>query len=284
MISEKTLFVAFDTETTGLSAGEGRVVEIAALKFDINGQILDRFAELVKPDIAIPESAQRIHGITDNEVAACEGINIILPRFLEFITGDNIILIAQNAVFDIGFINHEALRHKIELPEGVIWDQISLTRRIFPRLGSYGLESVCRRFNLVDNQSHRAMADSVLVMKLFLHCLKEVGDRGKFLEILESLERYRFGGPMVSEPDAELMETISRAIESGTTMEIIYAGGSERDKPRPIIPVLFFIKNGVGYLTAKCLRSNIHKQFRLDRIKQGRLINELLKLWFICIP
>ena len=278
MISEKTVFVAFDTETTGLSAGEGRIVEIAALKFDIDGRILGRFSELVKPDIAIPEAAYRVHGISEDDVADCEAINIILPRFLNFIVDENIILIAQNAVFDIGFVNHEALRHQIELPEIIIWDQISLTRKVFPRLGSYGLESVCRRFNLVDNQSHRAMADSVLVMKLFLHCLKETGEREKAIEVLNGLERYRFGGPMVSEPDTDLMETISRAIESGTTMEIVYSGGSERDKPRPIIPVLLFIKDGVGYLTAKCLRSNMHKQFRIDRIKQGRLANEILKL------
>ena len=46
MIDERTILIAFDTETTGLATATGRVVEIAALKFDWNGTILDRFSEL----------------------------------------------------------------------------------------------------------------------------------------------------------------------------------------------------------------------------------------------
>jgi len=137
MIDSQSVFVAFDTETTGLSAAEGRVVEIAALKFDFNGQIIAQFSELINPGGPIPPSAIAVHHITDEMVAGKPTIEEALPRFIDFLSGENNILIAQNALFDIGFINHEAIRRDIKLPRNVILDLIDLTKKTFPNLPTY---------------------------------------------------------------------------------------------------------------------------------------------------
>ncbi len=277
MINAETHFIAFDTETTGLSAAEGRIVEIAALKFDWEGKILDKFAELVNPGAPIPATAMRIHHITDEMVAEKPDIADVLGRFIDFIASDNIAILAQNASFDIGFINHEAIATRIIMPKTTILDQIDITRSAFPTLTTYGLENVCRSFNLVDTQSHRAMADSVLVMKLFLHCKEKFGSQEKMIKILNSLNRYTFGGPLITRIDERMTEMFVRAMDSGATMEIVYRGGSYRGKPRHVKPILLFNRDGVGYITAKCLLSNSNKQFRLDRITDYRIIDESLK-------
>lgn len=278
MIDEQKIFIAFDTETTGLTAVDGRIVEIAALKFDLNGNILDRFSELVNPQKKIPEDVIRIHHITDDMVADMPGIDEVLPRFIAFFAGEENILIAQNAMFDIGFVNQEAIRSDIKLPRNTIIDQIDLTRRVYPNLLTYSLENTCRKFNLTDTQTHRAMADAVLVMKLFLHCLKRFENKEKTLNSLNSLYHYSFGGPMVTRIDDTMMGIVSHAVETGETLEIVYSGGSMRGKPRRIIPSIMFNRDGVTYLVAKCLIANSNKQFRLDRIKECRLINESLRV------
>jgi DNA polymerase III epsilon subunit family exonuclease len=272
MIDRETIFVAFDTETTGLSAAEGKIVEIAALKFDLNGQVRERFAELVNPLQPIPPGAVAVHHITDDMVAGRPLIAEVLPRFIDFIAGDDIVLIAQNALFDIGFVNHEAIRCDFTLPLKTILDQIELTKRVFPGLPTYSLEPTCRRFELVETQEHRAMGDAVLVMKLFFHCLAKLADWPRRLNVLNGLFRYGFGGPMQAMLDSETMATIVGALESGRTLEIMYAGGSMPGKPRRIIPTLMFNRDGVEYLTADCLVSNTSKQFRLDRILACRIV------------
>jgi len=271
MIDEQSIFVAFDTETTGLSAAQGRIVEIAALKFDISGEVIGEMSQLVNPEGPIPESAIAIHGITDDMVAAMPPITDVLPRFLDFAAGENTVLLAQNALFDIGFVNHEALRHDIKLSRNIILDLIDFTRHTFPNLPSYALERTCRGFGLVETQAHRAMADSVLVMRLFLHCLHQYPAREDALAVLNSLYHYTFGGPMVVKISEELMDVITQARETGATLEIVYAGGSKRGMPRQIVPTLLFNRDGVMFLTARCLLSNSNKQFRLDRIKECRI-------------
>ena len=274
MIDEQSVFIAFDTETTGLSAAEGRVIEIAALKFDFQGQILGQFSELINPGEPIPATAMAVHHITDEMVAGKPTIEEALPRFIDFLSGENNILIAQNALFDIGFINHEAIRREIKLPRNVILDLIDLTRKTFPNLPTYSLENICRRFNLVEGQLHRAMADTVLVMKLFHHCLAQYRERQEALNILNSAYHYSFGGPVVVRTDEAMMTVIVSAMESGGILEIIYSGGSMRGQPRQIRPSLMYNRDGVAYLTAKCLNTNANRQFRLDRIQECRPVNK----------
>ncbi|NMC44180.1 MAG: WYL domain-containing protein [candidate division Zixibacteria bacterium] len=272
MIDAETIGIAFDTETTGLAPAEGRIVEIAALKFDLAGNTLGRFVEMVNPLRPIPAGAMAVHHITDDMVADKPPMTDVLPRFLEFIAGDNVVLIAQNAVFDIGFVNHEAIRCEMPLPPVTIFDQIELTRRVFPGLATYSLEPTCRRFGLVDTQEHRAMGDAVLVMKLFFHCLARLGDWTQRLEVLNGLFRYSFGGPMQAAADTATVEMIVGALEAGRMLEIVYAGGSMRGKPRRIVPTSMFNRDGIDYIVANCILSNTSKQFRLDRVLACRVV------------
>jgi DNA polymerase III epsilon subunit family exonuclease len=271
MIDDKSIFIAFDTETTGLSAAQGRIVEIAALKFDIAGNVLGELSQLINPQGLIPPTATAIHGITDETVADMPFITDVLPRFLDFAADERAVLLAQNALFDIGFVNHEALRHDIRLSRNIILDLIDFTRQTFPNLPSYALERVCRTFGLVETQAHRAMADSILVMRLFLHCVHQYESIDDALAVLNEMYHYTFGGPMVVKIDEELMQVITQALETGETLEIVYAGGSKRGMPRQIVPTLLFNRDGVMFLTARCLLSNSNKQFRLDRIKECRI-------------
>ncbi|MEE9442695.1 MAG: exonuclease domain-containing protein [candidate division Zixibacteria bacterium] len=272
MIDKDTIFIAFDTETTGLTASDGRIVEIAALKFDFHENEIARFSELVNPGMKIPTAAMNVHHISDEEVADKPMIDIILPKFLDFIGNDKSVLIAQNAIFDIGFVNHEALRNDIKLPGNTILDQIDLTRKAHPNLISYSLEKICRLFNLVDTQTHRAMADAVLVKRLFFHCLKKwIAIDDKAL-ILNELYHYSFGGPMIVKINQGLLDIIETALDKGAKLEIVYDGGSMRKTPRQIIPVVMYNRDGVMFLTAQCLVSNTKKQFRVDRIKQCEIV------------
>ena len=274
MIDEKTVFVAFDTETTGLTAADGFIVEIAALSFDIRGNMLGEFSQLVNPKIPMPEPAYRVHRISDKMVEGMPFIEEVLPRFLEYIGDERTVLIAQNSIFDIGFINAEGKRYDIKLPKNIVLDQIDLTRKAFPGLPGYGLEKVCRQFNIVSTQTHRAMADAVLVNRLFHYCLNKWESFEERLGVLNNLTRYAFGGPMIVQIDQGLIDVINMAMERKQGLEIVYSGGSHQGHPRPINPMMLFNRDGVAYLSARCLLSNTNKQFRIDRITECRPIKK----------
>lgn len=60
--------IIFDLETTGLSIGEDRMVEIAYRKIMPNGDVI-AVAQRINPGMPIPEDSMAIHGITDADVA-----------------------------------------------------------------------------------------------------------------------------------------------------------------------------------------------------------------------
>lgn len=131
------LFVAFDTETTGLKAADGRILEIGAVKF-WNGRIVGRKSWLINPGIPIPLESQRIHGITPAMVSNCPPFTVVFPEFVAFSEGA--ILLAHNAPFDRRFIVSELARHGLTPPENPLLDTLPLCRIWFPDQRHYSLE------------------------------------------------------------------------------------------------------------------------------------------------
>lgn len=60
--------VIFDLETTGLSIGEDRMIEIAYRKIMPSGEVI-AVAKRINPGMPIPEDSTAINGITDADVA-----------------------------------------------------------------------------------------------------------------------------------------------------------------------------------------------------------------------
>lgn len=75
--------VIFDLETTGLSPRQDRIIELAAVKVNVDGSEESR-TWLVNPTIHIPEDAAKIHGITDDIVKDCPTFADVAEEVFEF--------------------------------------------------------------------------------------------------------------------------------------------------------------------------------------------------------
>ena len=95
-------YIIFDIETTGLNKDSDWIIEIGALKY-INNTLVDQFNYLINPKIKLPEIITTITGIKDEDLIDKDTIDIVLPKFLNFI--EDLPLIAHNNAFDLGFIN-----------------------------------------------------------------------------------------------------------------------------------------------------------------------------------
>lgn len=65
-------YTVWDLETTGLDANTCHILEVAAVVVE-NGEIVDTHSFLINHDIAIPEGATAVHGIT-REMCAADGL------------------------------------------------------------------------------------------------------------------------------------------------------------------------------------------------------------------
>ncbi len=90
-LAARPLFL--DTETTGLSPTD-EVCQVAVL--DAAGHVL--LESLVKPRLPIGEEARRVHGITDEMVAAAPPLDMLFP-VLSYLLCERVV-VTFNAAFD----------------------------------------------------------------------------------------------------------------------------------------------------------------------------------------
>ena len=165
------LFVAFDTETTGLDARSGRVIEIGAVRFQ-NGKVLATTNWLINPEMPIPTNSQAIHHITDEMVAEKPKSKQVLPEFIAFIKGAT--LLAHNAQFDVKFIRAELRRCGLQPPDNNVLDTLRLSRAWFPETKSHELDKLVEYLKLPQGTFHRSLADAEHAMDLFLTGIKKL--------------------------------------------------------------------------------------------------------------
>ena len=146
-------YVVFDIETTGFSAVTDRIIEIGAVKVE-DGKITDKFSTFVNPKRPIPFRITELTGITDEMVIDSPDIETILPQFIEFI-GDAV-LVAHNASFDVGFIEQNCKRQKIEADFTYV-DTVALARVLLPALNRFKLDTVAKALNISLENHHRAV-------------------------------------------------------------------------------------------------------------------------------
>lgn len=156
-------FVAFDTETTGLSPYRERVIEIGAIKYQ-NGKVLETKEWLIKPDKPIHPRAQDVHNISMEMLKDSPTFSEMYPEFMAFIEGT--VLLAHNARFDLDFMREEMLRNNLELPRNPVVDSLRLFRTWFPEAPSHSMERLTEFLGVKGITYHRALADSAYIMDI----------------------------------------------------------------------------------------------------------------------
>lgn len=160
--------MAFDTETTGLSAASCHITEIGAVKFDVRG-IVARFATLVDPGEPIPHEITALTGITDRMVRGKPTAHAAASDFMRFCGGAP--LVAHNAGFDISFISAALADAGEPPPANTVLDTKALAVEAFPGLKSYALQNLAAEFGIQVLAAHRAEDDARVCMELFIRCL-----------------------------------------------------------------------------------------------------------------
>jgi len=153
-------FIALDTETTGLDPKNDRLIEIAALKIDGNGTVLETFHTLLNPGIALTEFIKHLTGIQDEELRTAPALESVKKDLIAFI-GDAPIL-GHSVQFDIDFF----IANGISVT-GPIFDTLHLAQTLLPHEPSYSLEILSEKYDLVHENKHRALDDVRATIALF---------------------------------------------------------------------------------------------------------------------
>jgi len=173
-----TFFIDF--ETTGLNPYHDEIIEFAIKKYNSTNTI----SNLVRPNkaIIIPPKITEITGITSelifgNNNQCITSINAVESMFgflKENYSGEgNIYLIAHNGkpfdfIFLKGLIEKYLTNINSQLKDVKLFDiydkikfmdSLDIARKMVPHLYSYSQKNLCKAFNIVQNNAHRALGD-----------------------------------------------------------------------------------------------------------------------------
>lgn len=165
--------IVFDTETTGFDPMTGdRIVEIGMVELYnhiANGKVFHKY---VNPERDMPQGAFEVHGLSAEFLSDKPKFADIADELIKFI-GDDSLLIAHNATFDMKFVNHELgkLGYPAISDERVL-DTLQLARRKHPA-GPNSLDALCSRYN-IDNSArtkHGALLDSEILAEVYIELI-----------------------------------------------------------------------------------------------------------------
>jgi len=168
--------VVLDLETTGLSAGRDRIVEIGAVRVR-SLELADTFETLVDPGRLLPPPVAALTGIRADELRRAPRAETAVRRFLAF-TGDAP-LAAHNARFDLGFLDREVGRLTGLRIAAPVVDTVWLARRLLVhRSERFSLAWLAHFFGTSSRPSHRALPDALATAEILVALLGLAQERG----------------------------------------------------------------------------------------------------------
>lgn len=236
-------FVIFDLETTGLISNTVPVdiIEISAIKVVRDelraGKICETFDFLVKPSHGgLNARTTEVNKITQSMIDK-EGKNIkeVLPQFIEFV-GDRL-LISYNVDFDRWFIRRElkeqGINKKFEYDCAYM-----LAQQAFPKMPNYKLTTVASMLGKDTSGAHRALADCVLALHVYIWAKTFTKDGGDMFDTMLPFEA-------VKKP-----EFIGLGIAFTGTFRVVTRDQAERLAKKAGMTVKTAISKKVDYLVA----------------------------------
>ncbi len=183
----ETPYVVFDLETTGFNAGGAdSIIEIGAVKID-NGEITDRFDELINPGRKLPAKITELTNITDEMLEGKDNEENAVKRFKEWV-GD-LPMVAHNAKFDVSFIVMAHSKYNLGEFTNTVIDTLELSRALDTGYARHSLSALVKRYDVPWDESahHRGDYDAEGTALVFHKMLKKLVSRN--FETIKDLDK-----------------------------------------------------------------------------------------------
>jgi len=225
--------LAFDLETTGISTSTDRIVQLALIGADADGEAVN-YECIVNPRRPIPFGASNVHGIYDHHVKGKGDFSTVADEVAELIEGA--VIVGHNVrKFDLEMLEGEYYRlgRRMPRPKAVL-DTYELVRRLkIPR--PHKLGSLCARNGISLENAHTDGADAAATLLLFWRL--SVDHAPAFRKSLEELERWAVHGNITADAsdlgrglgDLEVVDSIGKIRRDGEQLILAFGRHKSRD-------------------------------------------------------
>ncbi|MCW2608434.1 MAG: polymerase [Frankiales bacterium] len=182
-----------DVETTGLRAGQHRVVQVAAITLDAAGRQVEEFSSLVDP--GCDPGPTHIHGITSAHLRGAPSFEQVCDRLGAMLDGRT--LVAHNAGFDYEFLRHEFIRAGAVLPVQQRLCTLALNRRLGTPSPDMRLGTLAAHYRVPQQRAHDALDDARVLTGILRASLHAAAPLGLGLPLVTCRPKGQGGSPFL---------------------------------------------------------------------------------------
>lgn len=164
-------FIAIDFETASSKRASICEAGICVVK---EGKVVETKSWLVRPEDNLYNYWNiKIHGIQPEQTENAPEFSVVWHK-IEAYLRDCPVLVAHNAVFDIGCIRHSLEAYGIEKPKITYYCTLRAAQHIYD-FECNKLDFLCDHFEIPYGTHHRAGDDAEMCARLFLREIKDAG-------------------------------------------------------------------------------------------------------------
>jgi DNA helicase II / ATP-dependent DNA helicase PcrA len=167
---EKDNIIVFDVESTGVDVTEDEIIQIAAVKINKSGQVIDKFERFLRNNKSV-KASEHVHGFSDEYLREKgEDKSNVLKEFVKFSEGA--VIVGHNVQYDINILTSELERAGLgQVKFKAFYDTLDIYRRFYPNLPNHKLQTLSKLFETENKPSHNAMDDILATKDLLVRTL-----------------------------------------------------------------------------------------------------------------
>lgn len=178
-------WVVADVETSGFNPSHARVISLAVLALDPEGNVERSVVSLLNP--GVDPGPTHIHGLTAEMLEDQPTFAEIADDVVELLHGRT--LVAHNVAFDYDFLTSEAEAAGTSLPVDEVMCTVELARRLNLGLDNLRLETLARHWNIEQRRAHDAFDDALVLSRLLVPALQRAREADVWLPVRPATRR-----------------------------------------------------------------------------------------------
>ncbi|WP_416187917.1 3'-5' exonuclease [Clostridium perfringens] len=233
---EKENIIVFDVESTGVDVTEDEIIQIAAIKLNKKGEVVDKFEKFLKNKKPVKDSYY-VHGFSDEMLQRIgEDKEKVLKEFVEY--SKDSIIVGHNVQYDINILCSELERNNLGKPKfKTFYDTLDIYRRFYPDNINYKLENLSKVYDTKHKPSHDAMDDIIATGELLVRAINEK-IRETSMERMALMSKYLKAFTAISKKLNELFKIaeskrpyeLVACVMNGFNIKSMYAGDENKEK------------------------------------------------------
>lgn len=165
-------FVAIDFETANRDRNSACSLGLVVVR---HSKIQNSFYTLLRPPSPITPDTQKIHGISNEDVADAPTFDQIWPHVKYFFKRDQLVA-AHNVPFDLGILKATAHHYNIYFDSVLTIDTVTTSRKLYPEIRKHSLDAMTNYLQIKLPHHHRSIDDAIACAKILLIQEQHFGD------------------------------------------------------------------------------------------------------------